>query len=173
VDEAIAYGYCGCLSGRGPDEKGPKGALLVEIDEETRRVTVEKIRFSERRYETDEISLDGISTQIEVEERVAELIREKDYGADTLLTLRLTGYTDAAFLLRAEALEKRDFGLFSLTVRDETVPGTDGGLATDPTVRGEFYRLLGAEEDPEKKEVAALALRYGLAALSGGSVTDF
>lgn len=174
-DARRGYGYCGCLLGRGPDERGAKGALLIEIDGEAgqRRVSVEKIRFSERRYETDELSLTGVSTQTEAEERIAALIREKNYATDTLLTLRLTGYTDAAFLLGAETLEKRDFGLFSLTLRDETMPEAGGGLEADPTVRGEFYRLLAAEDDPEKKEVATLALRYGLAALSGGSVTDF
>ena len=170
------YGYCGCLEGRGPDERGPKGAVLVEIGtaDGRRNVRAERIRFSRRRYETDTLSLDGISSAAVAEARIRDLITVRGYGEDTLLTLRLQGRTDPSLLLPAEALQKDGCGLFSLCLKDETEPEPSGRLSDDPTVRGEFYRLLRepAEGEGRDGEIARRAMRYGLTALSGGSVQD-
>ena len=62
----------------------------------------------------------------------------------------------------------------SLKIEDATSPVLDADtLRRDPTVRGEFYRLLESalnDEDEKTRETAAAALRAGLSALAGESV---
>ena len=168
--------YAGCPEGRGPDERGPRGALLVEIGDD-RRIRITPRRFSRRRYETVSVSLDGVRDRNEAEGRIREAVAAGGFGEDTLLTVRLTGRIAPGLLLRAADWEADGLGggLFSLTVRDETVPETQN-LAADPTVRGAFYRALAPREgEPDGSREAALralALRYGLAALSGDNVAE-
>jgi hypothetical protein len=61
--------------------------------------------------------------------------------------------------------------VFSLKIIDKTSPMLDAeSLRRDPTVRGEFYRLLEKDllsDDEKTRSTAAAALRAGLAALAG------
>ena len=81
-----------------------------------------------------------------------------DHRGDTLDLL-----PEEALLLWLRIYPFRDLGKLSA---DE--------LRRDPTVRGEFYRLLEprlTSDDPEERATAAAALRAGLAALAGEAVT--
>lgn len=164
--------YCGCLEGRSFDETGHKGALLVTMDKD--RVTSQKIRFSKRRYENESLRVSGASSNTELRERIAAFITEKHYGDDTILRLTLTGETDPSFTVNRTVLESDPPRLFALKVVDETAPMLDAdALRLDPTLRGEFFRLLEPAltgDDPEARAVAADALRMGLSALAGEAI---
>lgn len=170
--------YCGCLESRSYDETGPKGAVLCTIERDgggAVRVSPQRIRFSKRRYENMTLAVDGASTNYELKEKIAGLISERKLGADTLLRVTLTGNVDESLVVNVGELERSTDRLFSLTVRDETVPLLNASsLASDPTVRGEVYRLLLpliTSDDPEERARGSAALRYSLAALAGESVT--
>lgn len=175
LPESIAY--CGCLEGRSFDELGPKGCLLIEADKIGNHAVIKKtkLRFSKRRYECGALSVDGASTTHEIKEKIADFISEKKYGNDTLLRLTLTGNVDEALVVNISELEMSAPRLFALKINDETSPMWNAStLRSDPTVRGEFYRLLEpalSSEDPHEKRLASAALRYGLAALCGEDVT--
>lgn len=168
------WAYCGCLEGRKFTESGPKGACLAEIHKENgiADVHIKRVRFSKRRYETAEISVNGIRTQAEATARVQAYVAEKKLGADCLLRVTLTGETDPALVLNPDAFG--DMGLFSLSIVDRTVPETDAeALQRDPGVRGAFYRALAPQlrsADPEIRARALLALRAGLSAIDGGNI---
>ena len=169
--------YCGCLEGRSYDERGPKGAVLCTADrasDGTVKISTTRIRFSKRRYEDLTLPVDGASTNHEIKERIAGLITEKKLGGDTLLRVTLTGNVDESLVVNVGELERSTDKLFSLTVRDETVPLLNAAsLASDPTVRGEVYRLLLpliTSDDPEERARGSAALRYSLAALAGEAV---
>ena len=164
--------YCGCLEGRSFDETGHKGALLVSLDKNS--VTSQKVRFSKRRYENETLSVRGASSNAEIRDMIGAFVTEKRYGDDTILRLTLKGETDPSFTPSIAVLEADAPRVFMLKVKDETSPMLDAdGLRRDPTVRGEFYRILEDRlnsSDPEERELAALALRTGLAALAGEAV---
>ena len=169
--------YCGCLESRSYDETGPKGAVLCSVERDaggTVRVSPQRVRFSKRRYENMTLPVDGASTNYELKEKISGLISEKKLGADTLLRVTLTGNVDESLVVNVGELERSTDRLFSLIVRDETVPLLNASsLASDPTVRGEVYRLLLpliTSDDPEKRVRGSAALRYSLAALAGESV---
>ena len=173
--------YCGCLEGRSYDEIGPKGAIVCEIGLRTSPggevpVRYSRVRFSKRRYESLSLPVDGVADTEELREKIAGCISEKKFGDDTLLRLTLTGRVAEDLTVDAAALSDLGERLYALDIRDETTPDWNASaLRADPTVRGEFYRVLEpllTSPEPKKRKIASAALRYGLAALSGRSVAD-
>ena len=167
------YAYSGCLAGRDfePGETGWKGALYVEIDD-SRRVTATFVRFASHRYMRLRANCEGASQWPPIAERLADVIREQ-YSSSTSLRLILTGSVSPDFrpnlhILRS-LLESRSVSIGCLELQNDTLPILSGkALETDPSIRGEFYRLLLkdlTEGTPEERRTAAEALRAGLDAL--------
>jgi len=173
VEYSDRVAYCGCLEGRSFDETGHKGALLVTLDGKS--ITTEKVRFSKRRYENDEVRVDGAASNGELREMITRHITDNHYGDDTVLRLTLKGEVDPSFTVNKLFLETDAPRVFSLKIIDKTSPMLDAeSLRRDPTVRGEFYRLLEKDllsDDEKTRSTAAAALRAGLAALAGEAVT--
>lgn len=169
--------YSGCLEGRGFDECGIKGALLVLIEKETElSLAARFVRFCKRCYADETCDVSGAETNADLLDKLRALIAEKHYGDDTALRVRLVGNVSGE-LKPSPAFLAEQFGqMFILEIVDETLPLADGSkLADDPTLRGEYYRSLRAQlesDDADEREIAVMALRYGLAALSGGDITD-
>ena len=173
--------YCGCLEGRSFDETGIKGAIVCEIGRrsapgEEVPVRYSLVRFAKRRYESRALPVDGVADAEELREMISGFISERKFGDDTLLRLTLTGRVREDLAIDAAALADLGERLYALDIRDETTPDWNASaLAADPTVRGEFYRVLEpllTSPEPEKRKIASAALRYGLAALAGESVAD-
>ncbi|MBR2848071.1 MAG: DNA repair exonuclease [Clostridia bacterium] len=177
-EAGAVYGYSGCLEGRGPDEIGPKGAVLLEIDKvgTEAEVHARRIRFSKRRYEEAQIDCTGAETLTAVESAMADEIERRGFGEDTLLRAVLTGAVSPSLIVDTRALQSRFSDLFSVEIRDNTVPFLDPGeFENDRTVRGAFYRAMLEKIEsgsPREREIAVLALRYGLAAIAGENVSD-
>ena len=174
-----AWAFCGCLEGRDFGECGPKGALMVEAEKKDGicTLTARRLRFSKRRYETGELSVEGAVSRDEIMAKINEYITEKGYGEETLLSLTLRGRIPSTLILNTEAMASEITGLFYFELTDGTRPDEGAEeLSGDGTVRGQFYRELEdllTSGDPELRERGERALRYGLAALSGENLTDF
>ena len=177
ADDAV-WAFCGCLEGRDFGETGPKGALLVEIEKDgaSPEINVRRLRFSRRRYERGEVSVDGAVSRDEILAKIDSYIDEKGYGEETLLSLTLTGAVPASLVINPSDLAREVEGLFFFELTDGTVPEESAEeLAADGTVRGEFYRELAPllEGDEAQRAVGEKALKYDLAALSGNNIIDF
>lgn len=163
--------YSGFLQGRGFDEIGEGGVYIVDIDPETKAVSLEKRIFSRLCYRIERLDVSGCERDAEVIVKISELIKERGYGRDTALRVILCGDIASSYT----PSKKRICGggalstLALIDVKDDTSPTLDlEHLMRDPTVRGEFYRSLAGElasDDPREREVARLALRAGLSAL--------
>ncbi len=171
------YAYCGCLEGRAFDETGPKGIIMAEIDKHgasPSEVRLKRIRFSKRRYESDELAVHGAETNLDVAEAIRAFAAERKYGEDTILRLRLTGNVTPGLVINTSELRGEDFGLFSLKVTDATTPVPDEeALLDDPSFLGELYRVLRpglTSEDEREREVALRAFRYAAAAVAGENI---
>lgn len=174
--DGCIYGYCGCLEGRGFDETGAKGALLLTVGDDGKK-TLRRLPFAHRRYETAEVYVTGAVTVSEVKERIRAGIRERKLPEETLLRVTLKGEAEPSLVLSERAAAEGIDEVFALEVRDETMPALDMGyLEGDPTVKGAFYRELKPklyDADPEVRRRAVRALRYGLSAMAGENVSDF
>lgn len=170
------YCYCGCLEPRAFDEVGIKGALIVEIEKNRQEsyVNIKPVRFSKRRYEHDEINVDGATTMADIDEAVKKFVYENRLGNDTLLSLRLKGYVSPSLIIDTESMNGEAYGLYMLRAEDATSPDIDTNeLMNDVTIRGEVYRqLISALEsdDAREREVGRRALRYAFSSLSGDSI---
>lgn len=168
------WAYCGCLEGRDFSETGPKGALVVEIEKTgtTSTVRMKRVRFSKRRYENGTIDITGCATLEDVRSATADYITTHKYGEDTLLKLRYTGCIGDGLVINADLLG--DMGLFCLKIVDKTMPDLTT-LSADPGIRGALVRTLApalSAENPEEKDIALRALRYGLAAIAGENIME-
>ena len=168
------WAYCGCLDGRSFDERGPKGALIVEVTKngENSAVSLKSVRFSKKRYERGELDVSGAETQSEVSDMIKRYLADNRLGEDVLLRLRLRGYVSPALLIDTDALSEENRTLFLLEAEDMTSPDIDPeALENDITLRGEVFRLLSpslSSENAHDREVARRALRYALSAFSSG-----
>ncbi len=181
-EQDARYSYCGCLEGRAFDELGPKGASVVTVKKRgftraSSEVSLKRVRFSKKRYEKSDCSLDGASTLTEVKERLSRHVTAQKFGEDVCLELTLRGRIDSSLLIDTEELSSERFagelGVFYVRVIDKTLPELDVEyLLRDVSLRGEVYRRLAPmleSEDEREKEIAERALRYAFSAISGES----
>jgi len=166
--------YCGCPEGRDFGECGEKGALIVDVEKGFAKT--EFVRFSKRVYLTCELNVDGAADMTTLGAAVDSCIEEIGAGEESLVRIVLSGSVSPSLVINTEALSENTRGLFHLEIEDATSPTWNAELlVSDRGIRGELYRTLlpGLEsEDAEERRTAALALRYGLAALAGEDISD-
>ena len=173
------YAYCGCLEGRDYSEAGHKGALYGEFikDENGFRYNIKPVRFSRRRYASHRLNVTGCCSIEEIIGIISEKIVAKGYGEDTLLRVILEGNVSPGLEITRHAVERNIRKLYTFELIDHTLPLYDAdSLRNDPTIKGAFFEaLLPMLEgsDPEQRETAALALRYGLSAIDADDIIDF
>lgn len=173
------YAYAGCLEGRDFGECGYKGAILCELgkqgDETESRF--KRLRFCKRHYEIEHINVTGAQSLADVVPAVKERISEKGYSTDTLLRVVLEGDVSPQLVISVSAFASVEEGLFYLELVNKTCPCYDTEkLESDPTVRGAFYdglKPMLESGDENERELALMALKYGLSALGGNNVIDF
>jgi len=158
--------YCGCLEGRGFDECGEKGFVLIETGESG--LYTEFVPFSQRRIENIEVDITDLCTVTEL--RDALLNAAEGIDRRSLVKFTLTGYftpeaqKDLRFLHRALSEE-----FYFLKIKDESrLRISPEDFISDVSLKGAFIREVMASDmtDEEKEHV----ILYGLRALSGEEV---
>ncbi|MEG1460898.1 MAG: DNA repair exonuclease [Oscillospiraceae bacterium] len=165
--QGVCYAYPGCGEGRGFDELGEMGALLVGFSETG--ISTEFIPLGGARYEI--ISLDlSDSEPLEAALLATEQLSKNDY-----CRLILSG--ECLELPNIQALRSSLEGRFAeLQIRDNTRQKRDiWELAGQDTLSGVFLKKLGnllenAQTDNERKKLE-LAAAYGIAAIENGGET--
>lgn len=152
-----AWAYCGCPEGRGFDECGEKGALVVTIDDSG--VSARFCPLCRRQYRVEEVAA------ARFEETLSTI------PGDDLVRIILTGESDRApdLTLLTEKARRR---FFYAELRDETtLPPDLWARAEEDNLTGLFLRemrhRLDAASEAERSTIL-LATRFGLAALEGG-----
>ena len=169
--------YSGCLEGRGFDECGVKGAVLAVADKTDRLDFAAKFeRFCKRYYEIARCDVSGATSNADVLDKLMTFIKDAHYGDDVALRVYLKGSVASDFKLSTAFLTEQFPQLYRFEIVDETSPLADSeSLSNDPTIRGAYYRSLEpmlSSKDASEREIAAMALRYGLAALAGNDIAD-
>ena len=158
------WAYPGCPEGRGFDELGEKGVLLITADH-TGSCTARQIPVCRRRYEILEADLTGRPDAL----AALEELLPSDTARD-IYRLRLTGsFAMDNHLLRQleEALSPR---FWALELQDRTrMPQDLWARAKEDSLTGLFLQIMAeqCQQQPED-ELLQLAARFGLAALENG-----
>lgn len=191
IDERGTAVYSGCLEGRGFDECGEKGFVLLEVAEKTGVLTHQFIPFAERTLYSVSCDVTGLHSTLQISEairaRLSALAKEEDSGcrkrrrapaaeefpdlSEDLVRIRLTGGLEEDCALNLSLLQSEwepDF--FYLEILDQTSPVVHSeDYLYDASLKGEFVRAVctacGAGEIDGKLQ--AEVLLCGLRALAG------
>ena len=153
----------GCPEGRGFDETGDKGVIIGEIEKGSVKLRFEKI--CSLRYFDIEVTLDCGDDPVE---KCLEAV--KTCGANDICRITLAGESAGVDHLAIKTALRDHCALHSLkdTTRPSKAMFED---ALDQSLKGRFLAQMKQawESAPTEKEKlsAALALRFGLAALEG------
>lgn len=168
LDERGEYCYPGCLEGRGFDECGARGFMLLEIDEENRMITRTFVPFAGRNIYSVRADVTDCMTTHEMIMTAAESLAEAECDSSSIVRLVLSGEPDAECekdirYIASVFAEK----YFFFQVVDETrMRISMEEYLLDESLRGEFVRTVFGD-DSLSDEDKAVIVRYGLRALAG------
>ena len=152
-----AWAYCGCPEGRGFDECGPKGALVVTVDDGG--VSADFHPLCRRQYRVERVDIARFADCLE------------NLPGDDLVRIVLTGESARTPDL-ATMTEQAESRCFYVELRDETtLPQQLWARAEEDNLTGLFLREMRRRLDEAKeadRPAVLLAARFGLAALEGG-----
>ncbi len=163
LDNRGIYCYSGCLEGRGFDECGDKGFVLLDI--EGNKINTEFIKNSTRNLEEIEVDISNTMTTTEVKQKIDEKIKE--IPKENLVKIVLVGKVninserDIDYLLKIY-----NDRFYFIKIYDKTTLKINYlDYENDASLKGEFIRMVLSEdlEEEEKKEI----IITGINALSG------
>ena len=159
IDERCIACYSGCPEGRGFDECGTKGFVLLETD--GKQITHRFIPNATRELHTVTCDVSDVCSQLVLEERVTKLTAH--LPAKDMVKLVLCGTTSEAAvfdLVRLRGMLTEQF--YFAKIKDESrllIRPED--YRNDVSLKGEFVRRVMASDlkDNEKERVIACGLR--------------
>ncbi len=160
------YCYCGCLEGRGFDECGPKGFVLLEVGE--RRVQSRFVPFAARRLHEVPVEITGLTAVSQLRQAMEKAAGEIPSCDLVKFVLRgscsLDTQKDLSYLTKA--MEGR---FYFVKIKDESRLGVAAeDYQYDASLKGEMIRMvLASSRSQEEKE---RMIRWGLQALSGEDI---
>ena len=171
LDSRGKYCYPGCLEGRGFDECGEHGFVLLDIDPEEGDFQQTFIPMAERCLYTLEVDVSQCMTTADISDRIRSVLDGEKISGQSLLKLVLVGNVDVECEKNIDFLVKKfEPEYYFLKIADETELKVDyRAFAHDESLKGEFVRLVERAEDLDPEQKAAV-IRYGIRALAGEEI---
>lgn len=144
IDDRGAAVYCGTPEGRGFDETGDKGYVLIETGE--RRLKYSFHSFAKRKIHIVPIDLNGAVRTAEINERSERALRDISYN--DIVRLELCGRYFPTLWKDIDSLES-DFGdrFYYFEVKDTSKMAINPEeYRYDKSLKGEFIRTVSADE---------------------------
>lgn len=162
LDKRGIYCYSGCLEGRGFDECGEKGFVLLEIDDNS--LTTKFIPLAKRQLVELVFDISHDDNWFDIEEKI--LAEAKLISQNNLLKITLKGKYTLKTEKQLNMLEQKLERFYFVKIKDESIlTVTLDEIKNDVSLRGEFIRkVLASKLTDEEKEQTILV---GLKALSG------
>ena len=164
------YCYCGCLEGRGFDECGEHGFVLLDIDENTHECDMQFVPIAKRNIYELECDITGLETTPSILEKIRDEIAGTTCSEKDLVKIVLSGSVsidcekDTDYFAKALS----DYFYF-VKVYDNTKIAVDyRDFMKDASLKGEFVRLLHSSDLSE--EMKTEVIRLGLKALNGEDI---
>ncbi len=168
LDNRGVYCYSGCLEGRGFDECGPRGFVVLSVEQRT--ANVEFIPFGSRTLYELPVDVTGIVTTQDAAGRIEKAIATTQYSSKSLVKIVLQGEIGVECELETDFLEEQFVDYFYFVkVCDETKLFIDyRDYEKDASLKGEFIRMVSASDLTEADK--AKVIRTGLLALQGEEI---
>ena len=161
LDYTGVYAYSGCLEGRGFDECGEKGFVLLDTD--TKEVSF--IHYASRHFNQVEVDISNLASNFEIIQKIKECT--VNIPKEDMIEIILTGSKSLQSFLAEDYIQemiRNDF--FYIMIKDETKLDIDENLyKNDISLKGEFIRTIldSNEAETDKEEI----IKLGIEALSG------
>ena len=167
LDERGIYAYSGCPEGRGFDETGVKGFVLLDTD--GKRADIKFVPFSKRELIEEIFSVEGETSFYDTAKKIVGILSEK-YSPGSLVKVILKGGHDTGYAVDKEVLKKLLSEVFFFAkVYDRTeLIINKNDYETDKSVRGEFIRAV-MESDMENLTKSRVIM-CGINALKGEEI---
>ena len=159
LDDRGEYCYSGCLEGRGFDEIGEKGFVLLTIED--KKIESEFIPFAKRIFHEVEVALSEEDNMPSILSRIHASC--DDIPHEDLVKVVLTGNTGVDFDVDCDRI-LREFGeeFFFLKVKDKsTIKVHYEDFLNDKSLKGEFVRLMEKQDmdEDEKSTIVEIGIR--------------
>lgn len=164
LDLRGVYSYSGCLSGRGFDELGQKGFVLIEVED--KKLSSTFIPFTERKFYEHTVDLTGFDDYFKFRDELKIDLVNK-YEKSSLIKIVISGERDENFDLDLDGLKnylEADF--FFVKIQDKsTLKINESDFDADKSMRGEFIRTVLSMDMSEEDKKSVIVC--GLKALKG------
>lgn len=159
LDARGNYCYSGCLEGRGFDELGEKGFVLLDINEDT--IKHEFIPFAKREFHEVKVELDGYLKESEISNKIKKSLADID--SKDLVKVILTGEIDEETNFDIDFILKDIGDKFYFIKIDQQLELKIKyeKYLKDVSLKGEFVKLVKNSKlsESEKKETILTGLR--------------
>lgn len=161
LDKRGVYAYSGCLEGRGFDETGEKGFVVLD----TNVPSYCFVPANGRRIAVVKVPVDGCAAQTELESRMKDIISTLDRG--TILRVVFCGSLSQSCQLDTADLERiLEPEFYYAEVKDDTVPEIPlSELQSQQSLKGVFARLVMSSDISD--DMKGKVIQVGLKALRG------
>lgn len=171
LDARTTYCYPGCLEGRGFDECGEHGFVLLDINEEDGSYSHEFVPFAKRKLYAVSVDVTDCQTTSEMVVKTASALEEARCDANALVKIVLTGALDV------ECEKDVDYILtcfksryYFVKIYDETTLKINvEDYMLDVSLKGEYVRMI-MQDAALSEEDKAIIIRYGLQVIAGEEV---
>ena len=165
LDDKGVYAYSGCLEGRGYDETGKKGFVLLDVQD---KLSYDFMPFSQREISVVKVDVTNLKDAYSIYLNAKAVAR---FDKNGIYRVELIGEIDASIEGVAEDVKKYLSNEASYVgVKDLTKKKLDiSKYQSDTSLKGEFVRLVyGDKELPEDEKLKIIS--YGLKALAGEEI---
>lgn len=166
LDERGVYCYCGCLEGRGFDECGEKGFVL--LDTEGAGLRPQFVPFARCRLHRVPVDITGLVNNAQIARAMKQAC--EGISREDMVEFLLRGEIEPGTDLSLPYLQELVKGSFAFAkVKDETTMTLDPErYRHDVSLKGAFIRMVLAEPGTEAEKAAII--RTGLQALAGEEI---
>ncbi len=172
LDARGIYCYCGCLEGRGFDECGERGFVILEIDREEGTCRRTFVPFACRRLYEIPVDVSGCHTTLDMKERIENALEQREIAPKNMVKVVLTGEFCVNDEKDIDFLSKQfQDSFYFFRIKDNTKWEIDyQAYELDESLKGEFVRTV-KEADGMSEEDKAAVIRYGILALAGEDIS--
>ena len=171
LDARGVYCYPGCLEGRGFDEAGEHGFVVLDIDETSGSYDTYFVPFARRNIYVAQVDVTGCENTFEIEKCVRRFLEISGYTKESLVKVELTGALDVECEKNTDYLAKQfEQKFYAFKIKDNTIYNIDYmSYEHDMSLKGEYIRNVMARNDISEQDKAEI-IRYGLQALQGEEI---
>lgn len=157
LDSRGVYCYSGCLEPRGFDEVGPKGFVIIDVEE---KITHEFVEFCQVKIVEKKVDISNCNSLYDIQEACIGQIDDKN----NIYRLILTGKIDPLLNVNESDVESKlnDYCYFSRVKNKTSIKIDYNDYKDELSLKGEFIRVVYENEElslEDKDVIASLGIR--------------